>query len=267
MKEFTSVAEQACRRAGEIQMEGLKRARQITYKGRINIVTDVDQACEAAIVEIIQGVFPDHDILAEEGGGKRKDSEYKWVIDPLDGTTNYTHSYPLFCTSIALEYRGEIVLGAVYEPNRGEMFLAEKGSGATMNGQKLKVSATPTLQEALLCTGFAYNIREAKDNNLNHFSDFIMEARAIRRDGVAAVDLCYVAAGRFDGFWELNLFPWDVAAGFLMIAEAGGVATDFKGEAFDIYKKEILTNNGLIHEEMLGLMQKKGTDPELSGKY
>ncbi len=257
MKEFTSIAEQACRRAGEIQLEGLKSARQISYKGSINLVTDVDHASERAIVEIIQGEYPDHDILAEEGTGKRKDSEYKWVIDPLDGTTNYAHGYPLFCTSIALEYRGEIVLGAVYEPNRGEMFLAEKGGGAYLNGQKLAVSPTADLGQSLLVTGFSYNIRETKNNNIDHFANFLLSAQAIRRDGVAAADLCYVAAGRYDGFWELNLFPWDVAAGLLMILEAGGAVTDFKGEVFDIYKKEILANNGHLQEPMLAVLNKK----------
>lgn len=257
MKEFTDIAEQACRAAGILQIEGLKKARQIVYKGSINLVTDVDHACEKAIVDIIQGAFPDHDILAEEGSGRRKDSEYKWVIDPLDGTTNYAHGYPIFCTSIALEYRGEIVLGAVFDPSRQEMFLAEKGSGARLNGNKLKVSEVKDLNGALLCTGFAYNVREAKNNNLDHFTDFLMTAQAVRRDGVASVDLCYVAAGRFDGFWELNLFPWDVAAGYLMILEAGGTVTDFAGGAFDIYKKEILANNGFLHESMKQVLGNK----------
>ncbi|MFO1463947.1 MAG: inositol monophosphatase family protein [bacterium] len=254
MSEFTEIAAQACRLAGQLQLEGLKRARQIEFKGSINLVTDVDKACEKEIVDLLQGKFPDHDILAEEGSGRRKDSEYKWVIDPLDGTTNYAHGYRLFCISIALERRGEIVVGAVYEPNRDEMFLAEKGSGAALNGERIRVSEVADLNHAMLATGFAYNVREAKNNNLDHFENFLMKAQAIRRDGVAAIDLCYVADGRYDGFWELNLFPWDVAAGLLMIQEAGGKVTDFRGRPFDIYAKEICASNGKLHEAMVAVL-------------
>lgn len=255
MTEFLKIAEQACRRSGEIQMAGLQKSREIDYKGAINIVTDIDHACEKAIVQLIQGRFPDHDLVAEEGGGERKDSPYKWIVDPLDGTTNYAHGYPLFCTSVALEYKGEIVAGAVYEPNLDEMFLAEKNSGATLNGQRLQVSACKTLEQAMLCTGFAYNIRETANNNLNHFKNFLMTSQAVRRDGVAAADLCYVAAGRYDGFWELNLFPWDVAAGFLILQEAGGRVSNFSGKPFDVYQKEILATNGHLHEEMLKVLR------------
>jgi myo-inositol-1(or 4)-monophosphatase len=240
--------------AGAIQLEGLKKARQVVYKGSINLVTNIDHESEQTIVKLLQGTYPHHDILAEEGSGKRKDSEYKWVIDPLDGTTNYAHSYPLFCTSIALEYRGEIVVGAVYEPNRDEMFLAEKGGGATLNGKKIHVSSVEELDKAMLATGFAYNIRETKNNNLDHFEKFLFKSQAIRRDGVAAVDLCYVAAGYYDGFWELNLFPWDVAAGFLMIKEAGGQVSDFGGQPFDIYSKQILASNSRLHPEMVQIL-------------
>lgn len=254
MKEFLQSAEEACRIAGNLQLEGLKRAKRIEFKGSINLVTDVDKACELAIVELLQGRFPDHDILAEEGSGRRKDSEYKWVIDPLDGTTNYAHGYRLWAVSIALEYKGEIVVAAVHEPNHDEMFLAEKGAGATLNGERIRVSETAELDHAMLTTGFAYNVREAKNNNLDNFENFLMRARAIRRDGVAAIDLCYVADGRFDGFWELNLFPWDVAAGFLMIQEAGGRVSDFKGNPFDIYSKEILASNGHLHEAMVEVL-------------
>ncbi len=247
MKDFIQAAEEASRIAGALQLEGLKREKQIEFKGSINLVTDVDKACEKAIVEVLQGRFPEHDILAEEGSGRRKNSEYKWIIDPLDGTTNYAHGYRLFCVSIALEHKGEIVVGAVYEPNRDEMFLAEKGGGAALNGEKISVSAVADLNHAMLATGFAYNVRETSNNNLDHFQKFLMKAQAIRRDGVAAIDLCYVAAGRYDGFWELNLFPWDVAAGYLMIQEAGGKVSDFRGKAFDVYSKEILASNGRLH--------------------
>ncbi|HKY64331.1 MAG TPA: inositol monophosphatase family protein [bacterium] len=254
MKDFIVAAEAACRIAGKLQLEGLKRDKQIEFKGSINLVTDVDKACEKAIVEVLQGRFPEHDILAEEGSGRRKNSEYKWIIDPLDGTTNYAHGYRLFCVSIALEHKGEIVVGAVFEPNRDEMFLAEKGGGARLNGEKLAVSQVADLNHAMLATGFAYNVRETANNNLDHFQKFLMKSQAIRRDGVAAVDLCYVAAGRFDGFWELNLFPWDVAAGYLMIQEAGGKVSDFRGKAFDVYSKEILASNGRLHPAMSSLL-------------
>jgi myo-inositol-1(or 4)-monophosphatase len=256
MKDFIKIAEQACRRAGAIQLEGMKKSLAIDFKGAINLVTDIDRACERAIVDLIQGTFPHHDLLAEEGSGQRKDSPYKWVVDPLDGTTNYTHGYRLFCTSIALEHKGEIVAAAVYEPNLDEMYLAEKKSGATLNGKKLQVSQIPTLDKAMLCTGFAYNIRETTNNNLNHFENFLMKAQAVRRDGVAAVDLCFLAAGRYDGFWELNLFPWDVAAGYLILEQAGGKVSNFSGQAFDIYQKEILASNGKIHQEMVGVLQR-----------
>ncbi len=254
MKDFIQAAEEASRIAGALQLEGLKREKRIEFKGSINLVTDVDKACEKAIVEVLQGRFPEHDILAEEGSGRRKNSEYKWIIDPLDGTTNYAHGYRLFCVSIALEHKGEIVAGAVYEPNRDEMFLAEKGGGATLNGEKISVSAVADLNHAMLATGFAYNVRETSNNNLDHFQNLLMKAQAIRRDGVAAIDLCYVAAGRYDGFWELNLFPWDVAAGYLMIQEAGGKVSDFRGKAFDVYSKEILASNGSLHRAMSGVL-------------
>src|SRR4030095_15496972 len=244
MKYFLEIGKEACLISGGIQIKNLKSARQIHFKGEINLVTETDHQSEKEIVSLIQGRCPSHDILAEEGSGIRRDSEFKWIIDPLDGTTNFAHGYPLFCTSIALEYRGEIVLGAVYEPHLKELFIAEKGAGATLNGEKLKVSETSDLKKALLSTGFAYNVRETKENNLNHFQNFIMRSQAVRRAGVAAVDLCYTAVGRFDGFWELNLFPWDVAAGYLIVEEAGGNVTDFSGKAFSVYSKEILATNG-----------------------
>jgi len=256
MKDFIEIAKEACRISGEIQMANLKSARRIDFKGEINLVTETDHQCEKEIVSLIQGRCPSHDILAEEGSGARKDSEFKWIIDPLDGTTNFAHGYPLFCTSIALEYRGEIVLGSVYEPNLKELFVAEKGAGATLNGEKIGVSKTTELKKALLSTGFAYNVRETKDNNLNHFQNFILSAQAVRRDGVAAVDLCYTAAGRFDGFWELGLFPWDVAAGFLIVEEAGGQVTDFSGKPFGVYSKEILATNGRLQTSMMNILKK-----------
>lgn len=247
---YLDVAIEAAREAGALQRERLGEAHKIEFKGELNPVTEVDRACEERITKKIQSAFPSHDILAEEGGGKRRDSEFKWIIDPLDGTVNYTHGYPLFCVSIALEKNGKIVLGVVYEPNRDELFCAEEGGGATLNGGKIHVSKTAELGKSLLCTGFAYNVKKTARNNLSHFRQMILSAQAVRRDGVAAVDLCYVACGRFDGFWELNLFPWDVAAGALMVTEAGGALSEFSGRPFSVYAKEIVASNGRIHSEM-----------------
>lgn len=257
MKNFLEIAKQAALASGEIQMKKLGKIEEIQFKGEINLVTEVDQACEKEIISMIHQEFPTHDILAEEGSGKRKDSEYKWIIDPLDGTTNYAHGYPLFCTSIALECKGEIILGVVYEPNLKEMFIAEKGSGASLNGNKIQVSKVSELKKAMVATGFAYNVAKDKNNNLNHFEDFIMNAQGVRRDGVAAIDLCYTAMGRYDGFWELNLFPWDVAAGGLIVKEAGGALSDFQGNNFNIYSKEILASNQKLHSQMIKVLQMK----------
>ena len=247
----------AAKEAGRIQMERLGHVRDIQFKGEINLVTEVDKLCEETIFKILKGPFPQYGTLGEESGGQKGDSDFKWIVDPLDGTTNYAHSYPLFCVSIALEYKGEIVCGVVYEPNLAELFVAEKGSGATLNGRRLAVSKIDRLKRALLATGFAYNVQQTEIDNLSHFGDFIKTAQAVRRDGVAATDLCYVAAGRFDGFWEIGLFPWDIAAGALIVKEAGGQVTAFDGSTVDTYGKEILASNGLIHEAMIDVLKAK----------
>lgn len=239
------------REAGKYQLSRLNTGVKVEHRGVINLVTEVDRACEKMIVDYLHENFPDHDFLAEEGSNTASSADYKWIIDPLDGTTNFAHGYPLFCVCIALEYRGEVILGVVYEPNRNEMFVAEKGKGAACNGRPIYVSKSAILRESLLSTGFAYNIQEGeKMNNLDHFQKFLMKTRAVRRDGVAGVDLCYLACGRFDGFWELYLKPWDIAAGALMVREAGGAVTAFDGSAFNVYGDEILATNGLIHDEM-----------------
>jgi len=223
----------------------------VEHKGVINLVTEVDKYCEEMIVTYLRQQFPEYAVLAEEGNSVETKSDYKWIIDPLDGTTNFAHSYPLFCVCIALEYRGEIIMGVIYEPNRGEMFTAEKGKGAFCNGKPIHVSPCKSLQNALLVTGFAYNIQEGERmNNLNHFCNFMLKSHAVRRDGVAGVDLCYVACGRYDGFWELYLKPWDIAAGSLILTEAGGTVTSFDGSKFDVYGTEILATNTTIHNEM-----------------
>lgn len=255
---FLETAIEAAKESGNIQMQGFGHAHKVEFKGVSNIVTEIDKKCESFIIERLQKEFPAHDILAEEGGGEHKKSQYRWIIDPLDGTVNYAHGYPLFCTSIALEYNGEVIVGVVYEPNRNELFTAEKGAGATMNGRRIKVSQTKELKHALLDTGFAYNIHEGeKRNNLENFGDFLLKTQAIRRDGVAAVDLCYLACGRFDGFWELFLKPWDIAAGSLIIKEAGGTVTSFNGSPLDIYGVEILASNGFIHKQMMEVLCKR----------
>jgi len=256
LDDLQAIAIRAVEESGAIQREWLGKEKKIEFKGEINLVTEVDKICESRIIEIINKAFPEHNILTEETPMPEGSSPYRWIIDPLDGTTNYAHGYPRFCTSIALELEGEICLGAIYDPLLDELFTAHKGQGAFLNGERIAVSTTERLTNALICTGFPYDLRESPVNNVNHFNNFIMEARAVRRDGSAALDLCYVAMGRFDGFWELKLYAWDVAAGKLIVEEAGGVVTDFGGGPLDIYGQEILASNGLIHEEMIGVLRR-----------
>lgn len=249
-KEFMDVAARVAREAGAYQRKKSSETFNIEFKGPINLVTEVDKFCEKLIVDEISKHFPDHDIMAEEGSGERKNSAYKWIIDPLDGTTNFAHGYPLFAVSIALEHQGKILAGVVYDPMRDEMFSAFAGEGAKLNDKTIHVSKIDKLERALMATGFAYNLRQTKDNNFDHFQNVIMRAQGVRRDGVAAIDLCYVACGRYDGFWELNLFPWDMAAGQIILTEAGGVVTRFDGSPFTVYEKDMLATNKFIHDEM-----------------
>jgi myo-inositol-1(or 4)-monophosphatase len=255
--DFQALAIRAVRESGRIQKEWLRKDKRIEFKGAINLVTEVDRRCEQRIIEIIREDFPEHNILTEETPMPEGSSPYRWIIDPLDGTTNYAHGYPCFCTSIALELEGKVVLGAVYDPLLDELFTAQQGKGAYLNNERISVSTTDQLTNALICTGFPYDVRESRENNLDHFNRFIMQARAIRRDGSAALDLCYLAAGRFDGFWELKLNLWDVAAGKLLIEEAGGRVTDFRGDPLDIYGKETLATNRRIHDEMIRVLQSR----------
>jgi myo-inositol-1(or 4)-monophosphatase len=250
------MAIRAAKESGAIQREWMGKDKKVELKGEINLVTEVDRICEGRIVEIIQKTFPGHNILTEETPMPGGSSPYRWIIDPLDGTTNYAHGYPFFCTSIALELEGKIILGAIYDPLLDELFTAQQGEGAFLNGERISVSTTERLTEALLCTGFPYDLRESAVNNFDHFKNFIMEARAIRRDGSAALDLCYVAAGRFDGFWELKLNAWDVAAGKLVVEEAGGVVSNFSGGPLDIYGQETLASNVRIHEKMVRVLKR-----------
>ena len=246
------------REAGALLVQKLGVAK-ITNKGDIDLVTEADLASENLIIERIRSYHPQHGILAEESGeavmvgGKR--SEWEWIIDPLDGTTNYAHGYPCFCVSIALEHSGVLEVGVVYDPVRDEMFAAERGRGATLNDRQIRVSQVEELKDAMVCTGFPYNVRERPDFTRD-FANFTMAAQAVRRDGSAALDLAYVACGRFDGFWEDGLSPWDTAAGVLLIEEARGKVTNFDNQSLSIYTRKVLCSNGLIHDAMLRVLQR-----------
>ncbi len=252
------VAIEAATQAGKFLKYSLGKVKTVeTKEGEVrNLVSDIDKASEQKIIEIIRRRFPSHGILAEEGGGISGDSEYIWVIDPLDGTTNYLHGVPIYCVTIGIEKKGEIIAGAVYDPNHDELFTAEKGSGAFVNGKRLKVSETNSLISSLLVTGFPYDIATRPGNAVNHFVDLLMEAQGVRRLGSAALDLAYVAAGRLDGFWEVSLHPWDMAAGVLLVTEAGGNATNYAGKAVDIYGRTLVATNGRIHTAMLDILRK-----------
>ena len=250
---------QTAREAGQLLTERLGHISKIHNKGEIELLTESDLASERLIIDRIKTFHPRHAILAEESGetktGNLAESggEWKWIIDPLDGTTNYAHGYPCFCVSIALEHNGVLELGVIYDPMRDEMFTAERGQGAALNGRRIRVSQIDNLNRALLCTGFPYDVRE-RTEFARHFSNFIMNAQAVRRDGAAAIDLAYVACGRFDGFWEEGLKPWDLAAGVLMIEEAGGKVTNYDGSPFSVYQPPILASNGLVHEQMMRVL-------------
>ena len=242
--------------AGGILQDYAQRGFRIEYKDAVNLVTDADKRSEESIIATLNQKFPDHQILAEEGGlTTTSSSPFKWVIDPLDGTTNFSHRFPAYCVSIGLEYQGRCILGVIFDPTREELFVAESGGGAFLNNQPIHVSEVKLLNSALLVTGFAYDIRENANNNLEMFTRMSLRAQGVRRTGTAALDLCYVASGRFDGFWEMKLNPWDTAAGLVIVQEAGGQITDYEGQAYSIYKKEIAASNGHIHRAMLDELQ------------
>lgn len=258
MARYLDVAVKLAREAGRLQMEHLEDAHTIEHKEGIQLVTEVDKACESLIVDGLRQHFPEHDVFAEEGTGERKESEFMWIIDPLDGTTNYAHQFPFFGVSIGLQRKGEVIAGATYDPNRDELFEAELGKGARLNGNRISVSGNAQLQNALLATGFAYVDRSRGHlDNMDYFEAFVRDARAVRRPGAATIDLAYVACGRLDGFWELNLKPWDMAAGLLIIREAGGKVTGFDGGDFDLFGNQMLASNGIIHEQMSEVLAKR----------
>lgn len=255
MDEILEFAIRCVKESGRIQRRYLGKKIGIHHKGVIDLVTDVDMACQETIIGMINKAFPGNDIISEEKKNYFESDGNRWIIDPLDGTTNYAHSYPFFCTSIAYEEGGTVTAGAVYNPIFKELFYARKGQGAYFNGKMIRVSKIGVLKQALLSTGFPYDLHTSKNNNIDNFISFIYEAQAIRRDGSAALNLCYLACGRFDGFWEIKLQPWDIAAGSLIVEEAGGVLTDFQGGRFTIHSDEIIASNGLIHDDMLRILQ------------
>jgi myo-inositol-1(or 4)-monophosphatase len=259
MKDYRHFIETVAVEAGTLLRERLDDLHTIQYKGEINLVTEVDRLSEALIVERIRRVFPGHGILAEESPETAKGSGFRWIIDPIDGTTNYAHGYPIFCVSVALEVEGVIRLGTVYNPMLAELFVAEKGAGAFLNSRQLTVSRTAKLSRGLLATGFPYDLRENRNNNFNYYRALAMNAQAVRRAGSAALDLAYVAAGRFDGFWELRLMPWDTAAGWLLVTEAGGMVTDLRGDPYQLHSPHIVASNGQIHREIINILT--ATDP------
>jgi myo-inositol-1(or 4)-monophosphatase len=238
------------REAGALLMGHFRRRVKIEYKGSADLVTIADRESEAMILERIRRDFPTHDVMGEEGTRVETGSDYKWYVDPLDGTTNFAHGYPVFCVSLGIDFRGQRIAGVIYDPTRDEMFSASKGNGARLNDEPIHVSATPKLAESLIATGFPSHKRH-KNPNIYFYHHLTLRSHGVRRAGSAALDLCNVAAGRYEGFWEFNLNPWDTAAGVLIVEEAGGRVTDFSGRPFQIDSRETLASNGLIHDELL----------------
>ncbi|MFC1475243.1 inositol monophosphatase family protein [Candidatus Zixiibacteriota bacterium] len=240
---YQKFAEITALAAGKILSAGFNKSKKIDYKGIIDPVTEYDLKSEKLIISRITKTYPDHDILSEESQPRETDADFRWVIDPLDGTVNYTHRMPIYSVSIALQFQGQSVIGVVYDPENKELYSAAFGCGAYLNNKKIKVSTETKLERALLATGFAYNIHNARKNNLGMFSRMIKQAQAIRRLGSAALDLCWLATGRFDGFWEYYLHPWDTAAAMLIVTEAGGVVTKIDSSKYSIFDNEILAAN------------------------
>ncbi|MEY4166875.1 MAG: hypothetical protein RIR52_699 [Acidobacteriota bacterium] len=251
------LAIQAAREAGAILQTFAKDGFRVETKGVINLVTEADLASEQHIKSLIHGHYPGHDILAEESGSTAGNDEtdgYRWIIDPLDGTTNFSHRFPCYAVSIGVEYRGEPVAGVIYDPTRDELFAAERGAGATLNGERISVSTVDDLERALLVSGFPYDIRERMDDYLPAWRECLRHSQGVRRLGAASIDLACVASGRMDGFWEKGLHPWDTAAGHVLIEEAGGRITSMEGTQFDNFVPSLLCTNGLIHQQMLDLL-------------
>jgi myo-inositol-1(or 4)-monophosphatase len=252
---FVATAIEAVVRAGEMQMARFGADVGVTKKGTIDLVTEVDVAVEKMFRALIAERFPDHDVLAEELDATSTGARHRWVFDPLDGTTNFAHGVPIFCASLALEIDGEAAIGAVFDPNRQELFTAERGVGAWLNGRRLRTSDTKTVLDSILVTGFPYTVHEEPEHFLRMFGRVLKHARAVRRLGSAAIDLCWVAAGRMEAFWEESLKPWDTRAGALIVEEAGGRVTGIDGGVWDSGAGHILASNAHVHDEILGILR------------
>jgi myo-inositol-1(or 4)-monophosphatase len=249
LSDYLTPIRELARDAGSLLLSYFGKVK-IEYKGDVDLVTEADRASEKLIVSRIRELWPDHDLVGEEGSRNETGSDFRWYVDPLDGTTNFAHGYPVFCVSIALDYKGERIVGVVYDPTRDEMFAAEKGGGSRLNGGLIHVSGTGRLAESLIATGFPSHKRH-KNPNINFYHHITLRSHGVRRAGSAALDLCYVACGRYDAFWEFNLNPWDTAAGVLLVQEAGGRVTNFTGGPFELNSREVLATNTLLHGEML----------------
>lgn len=262
MPDFLQFAEILAREAGAILREGYGRAENIQYKGVVDLVTEYDHRVENFLLSRLRERYPAHTMYAEESGRSAYSGEYEWLIDPLDGTVNFAHAVPCFAVSLTLTHHGQLLAGAVYDPLRDEMFLGERGQGATLNGQPMHVSAETDLGKSLLTTGFPYDVRTSPLNNFAEFMAFYKRAQAVRRPGSAALDCCYVAGGRFDGYWEYKMKPYDIGAGALMVQEAGGRVSTTTGETNFLGQISIVASNGHIHEQMLEVLREVGKDGE-----
>jgi myo-inositol-1(or 4)-monophosphatase len=261
---YLETAIHIAREAGKVLREEFARPADIAYKAEWDLVTQADKRAEAVIVAALHANFPNHAVAAEEGTGRETTSEFRWHVDPLDGTTNFAHGYPCFAVSIALAQKEKLIAGVVYNPIYEELFAAALGEGATLNGKNISVSKISTLKTSLLCTGFPNYKREAHPN-IHYYWDFTLRSHGVRRDGSAALDLASVAAGRFDGFWEFGLKPWDTAAGVLLVEEAGGKISDLQGQPYALGGRTILASNGLVHEEMQQIAAEAATRAALPG--
>lgn len=252
--ELIEIGLEAVRRSAAVLKNSYGRAIGIAHKGKLDLVTDVDRRSEEVVVSFLQQASPQCGILAEEQNEIAGNGTERWILDPLDGTTNFAHGYPFFCVSLALEQAGQTIWGAVLDPLRDELFSARRGQGARCNGTAVKVSSTAQLSQAMLCTGFPYDVHDSDVDNLDHFARLIKKARAIRRDGAAALDLCYVAMGRFDGFWEMKLKPWDMAAGALIVTESGGRISGLDGRTLCLDSGAVLATNGRLHDAIIDIL-------------
>jgi myo-inositol-1(or 4)-monophosphatase len=261
MPDLLSFAESLAREAGALLREGYGKTANIEYKGVVDLVTEYDRLSEELILSRLRAEFPTHHLYAEESGASGQAGDYEWLVDPIDGTVNFAHGIPIFAVSLALTYRRQLVMGVVYDPMRDELFAAEAGQGATLNGRRLRVSAERELGRSLLTTGFPYDVRTSPQNNFAEFVAFYRRSQAVRRPGSAALDCCYVACGRFDGYWEYKMKPYDIGAAALMVREAGGRVTTAEGDENFLGAPSIVASNGHIHEQMLRVLREGENAP------